>query len=86
MNHRSKDLPWSILNTKAADLISPPGPVVPAPLFQRKSFAQALRNVCDVPIANFPKPCLKGERLSIKIPENLIKQVWKNAKTTSMAG
>jgi hypothetical protein len=25
--------------------------------------------VCDVPIGNFPKPCLKGERLSIKIPE-----------------
>ncbi|XP_045802493.1 uncharacterized protein LOC123896099 [Trifolium pratense] len=40
---------------------------------QRKSFAQALQNVCDVPVGNFPKPCLKGKRLSIKIPEDSYK-------------
>ncbi|XP_045791366.1 uncharacterized protein LOC123886072 [Trifolium pratense] len=72
--HRSRDLPWSILAANvssghshdtalAAPVLSP----------QRKSFAQALQNVCDVLVGNFPKPCLKGKRLSIKIPEDSYK-------------
>ncbi|CAJ2645397.1 unnamed protein product [Trifolium pratense] len=72
--HRSRDLPWSIL---AANVSSdrPHDTAVPAPVLspQRKSFAQALHNVCDVPVGNFPKPCLKGKRLSIKIPEDSYK-------------
>jgi hypothetical protein len=70
MAHRSRDLPWSFLTTtdKAAAAIIPHGSK-PQPSPQRKSFAQALTNVCDVPISKLPKPCLKGEKISIKIPE-----------------
>ncbi|KAK2403196.1 hypothetical protein QL285_052656 [Trifolium repens] len=72
MAHRSRDLPWSFLTTndKAAATIIPQGSTAPPqPSPQRKSFAQALTNVCDVPISKLPKPCLKGEKISIKIPE-----------------
>ncbi|KAK2429646.1 hypothetical protein QL285_028067 [Trifolium repens] len=72
MAHRSRDLPWSFLTTndKAAASIIPQGSKAPPqPSPQRKSFAQALTNVCDVPISKLPKSCLKGEKISIKIPE-----------------
>lgn len=36
---------------------------------QRKTFAQALSNACDVPYSQLPKPCIKGDEISIKIPE-----------------
>ncbi|PNX76905.1 hypothetical protein L195_g032864, partial [Trifolium pratense] len=72
--HRSRDLPWSIL---AANVSSgrPQDTALSVPVLspQRKSFAQALQNVCDVLVGNFPKPCLKGKRLSIKIPKDSYK-------------
>ncbi|PNY02253.1 hypothetical protein L195_g025558 [Trifolium pratense] len=36
---------------------------------QKLSFAQALNNVCDVPLNHLPKPCLKGDDIAIKIPQ-----------------
>lgn len=36
---------------------------------QKKSFAQALQNLCDVPYSQLPRPCIKGDALSIKILE-----------------
>lgn len=36
---------------------------------QTKSFAQALRNSCDVPYSQLPKPHIFGDVLSIKMPE-----------------
>ncbi|GAU13228.1 hypothetical protein TSUD_245980 [Trifolium subterraneum] len=33
------------------------------------TFAQALSNVCDIPLNQFPKPCVKGDRWAIAIPE-----------------
>jgi hypothetical protein len=36
---------------------------------QHKTFAQASNNVCDIPLSQLPKPCLKGDRLAINIPE-----------------
>ncbi|XP_058755862.1 uncharacterized protein LOC131629080 [Vicia villosa] len=36
---------------------------------QKKSFAQALNGVCDIPISQLPQPIIKGDRLSITIPE-----------------
>lgn len=35
-----------------------------------KTFAQALSNSCNIPVSQLPKPCLKGEQISIKISEN----------------
>jgi hypothetical protein len=34
-----------------------------------KSFAQALTNLCDIPLSQFPQPVVKGDRLAIEIPE-----------------
>jgi hypothetical protein len=34
-----------------------------------KTFAQALSNVCDIPLSQFPTTCVKGDRLSVEIPE-----------------
>jgi len=35
---------------------------------KKKTFAQALSNVCDVPLSQFPQPCMKGDRVAIEIP------------------
>lgn len=43
---------------------------VPIPKTQQKTFAQALSNVCDVPLSQLPQPCLKGDRVAIEIPED----------------
>jgi hypothetical protein len=69
MAHRSRDLPWSFLNNTKAAASAPTKTITTETSPQRKSFAQALNNACHIPIQNFPKPCLKGDRLSIKIPE-----------------
>src|SRR4051812_21457015 len=37
---------------------------------QPKSFVEAVNNVCDIPISQFPTPCVKGDRLAIVIPED----------------
>ncbi|GAU35943.1 hypothetical protein TSUD_394910 [Trifolium subterraneum] len=34
-----------------------------------KTFAQALSNVCDIPLSQLPQPVIKGDRLAIEIPE-----------------
>lgn len=36
-----------------------------------KSFGDVVsNNVCDIPLSQFPTPCLKGDRLAITIPED----------------
>lgn len=36
-----------------------------------KSFADIVsKNVCDIPLSQFPTPCLKGDRLAITILED----------------
>jgi hypothetical protein len=37
---------------------------------QNKSFAKTLSNVCDIPVSQFPQPCVKGDRLAIPIPDD----------------
>ncbi|GAU27918.1 hypothetical protein TSUD_160130 [Trifolium subterraneum] len=34
-----------------------------------KTFAQALSNLCDIPLSQLPQPVVKGDRLPIEIPE-----------------
>ncbi|CAI8603008.1 unnamed protein product [Vicia faba] len=41
-----------------------------SPKPQQKPFAGALNGVCDTPISQLPQPILKGDRLSITIPED----------------
>ncbi|XP_019430033.1 PREDICTED: uncharacterized protein LOC109337508 [Lupinus angustifolius] len=35
----------------------------------KKSFAQALRPSCDISTSQLPQPCIKGDAIAIKIPE-----------------
>ncbi|XP_058761000.1 uncharacterized protein LOC131634361 [Vicia villosa] len=37
---------------------------------QGKSFAQTLKEVCDIPSSQFPLPIIKGDKPSITIPED----------------
>jgi hypothetical protein len=57
-------IPWSCLSQSS----KPPLP--PSPPTQQKTFAQALSNVCDIPLSQLPKPCVKGDRIAITIPED----------------
>jgi len=51
---------------------SPPKPFVASPpVVSNRSFAQALLNKVDVSVTELPKPCLKGNSLSIKISEDV---------------
>jgi hypothetical protein len=51
-------------------LVSPTPKPTPKSVTNR-SFAQALLNKVDAPLSELPKPCLKGNTLSIKISEDL---------------
>ncbi|GAU16831.1 hypothetical protein TSUD_367780 [Trifolium subterraneum] len=59
-------IPWRCL----AESSNPPPPSKPSPPTQQKTFAQALTNVCDIPLSQFPKACVKGDRIAIAIPED----------------
>jgi hypothetical protein len=37
-----------------------------------KSFAQALTNLCDIPLSQLPQPVVKGDMLAIEIPDPCI--------------
>ena len=45
--------------------------VAPPPVVSNRSFVQALLNKVDVSLTELPKPCLKGNFLSIKISEDV---------------
>ncbi|WJX18848.1 hypothetical protein P8452_08607 [Trifolium repens] len=57
-------IPWPCLDDNPK-----PQPETNIPPKSTKTFAQALSNVCDIPTSQFPTPCVKGDRLSIAIPE-----------------
>jgi hypothetical protein len=58
------NIPWKCLDLSNEPQNKPIESVKP-----HKSFAQALTNLCDIPISQFPQPVVKGERLAIEIPE-----------------
>ncbi|MCH80720.1 DUF4283 domain protein, partial [Trifolium medium] len=62
---KSFTIPWSCLPPSD----SPPIEKQSNPKTQ-KSFADAVNNVCDIPESQFPKPCIKGDRWAIPIPED----------------
>jgi hypothetical protein len=60
----SFNIPWKFLDLSPepkTSIIEPPKP--------QKSFAQALTNLCDIPLSQFQQPVVKGDRLAIEIPE-----------------
>ena len=36
---------------------------------QRKTFAQALGNTCDIPLSQLPTLCIKGDMIVVRIDE-----------------
>jgi hypothetical protein len=58
------NIPW-----KCLDLSNEPKNKTIEPVKPQKSFAQALTNLCDIPVSQLPQPVVKGERLAIEIPE-----------------
>jgi hypothetical protein len=65
------NIPWKFLDTfdspnsvahgtNTAAIVKPQPP---------KTFAQALTNICDIPLSQIPQPVVKGDRLAIEIPE-----------------
>jgi hypothetical protein len=63
----SFNIPWKCLDLdsepKNTTIVQPNPTVIP------KTFAQALTNLCDIPLSQFPQPVVKGDRLAIEIPE-----------------
>ncbi|WJX67277.1 hypothetical protein P8452_51766 [Trifolium repens] len=57
-------IPWPCLDPSAKK----PCPEITKPTTQ-KSFAQVVNNVCEIPVSQFPQPCVKGDELAISIPE-----------------
>jgi hypothetical protein len=35
----------------------------------KKSFSQAISNVCEIPLSQLPQPCVKGDMIAFPIPE-----------------
>jgi hypothetical protein len=58
--------PWACLASAPPKLS-----VAPPPVISNRSFAQALLNKVDFSLTQLPKPCLKGNSLSIKITEEV---------------
>jgi hypothetical protein len=63
----SFNIPWKCLDLDSEpknDIIDQSKPLNPP-----KTFAQALTNLCDMPLSQMPQPVVKGDRLAIEIPE-----------------
>jgi hypothetical protein len=57
-------IPWSCLDDSPK-----PQPEPKANPKTTKTFAQALSNVCDIPLSQFPTTSVKGDHLAVAIPE-----------------
>ncbi|WJX67904.1 hypothetical protein P8452_52331 [Trifolium repens] len=60
------NIPW-----KCLDLSNDPRIASVEPPKPQRTFAQALNNLCDIPLSQFPQPVVKGDRLAIEIPESI---------------
>jgi len=59
-------LPWPCLADTSDKPLNPPI----KPVTQQKSFADAVNNVCDIPVSQLPKPVIKGDEVAIAIPDD----------------
>ena len=48
---------------------------------QRKTFAQALGNACDIPLSQLPTPCIKGEIVVVRVDEEYYLASLEDCKT-----
>ncbi|XP_019430036.1 PREDICTED: uncharacterized protein LOC109337512 [Lupinus angustifolius] len=65
---------WSCLanldESAHAEVTKAPDPAPPiSEVHKNESFAQALKATCDISISQLPQPCIKGDAIAIKIPE-----------------
>lgn len=60
----SFQIPWKCLDLDETPTIAPK----PTQKTQ-KTFAQVLSNICEIPTSQLPQPCVKGDDLTIMIPE-----------------
>jgi len=58
-------IPWACLMDREVS----PNKKVYAMLGQRKTFAQAFGNTCDIPLSQLPTPCIKGDMIVVRIVE-----------------
>ncbi|KAK2418107.1 hypothetical protein QL285_040346 [Trifolium repens] len=64
-------IPWSFLHdVNENHAPNSDSTSVKQPQKQQKTFVQAVNNVCDIPTNQLPKPCVKGNKISIIIPED----------------
>ncbi|MCH81555.1 hypothetical protein A2U01_0002345, partial [Trifolium medium] len=56
--------------TEPAKTVTEPPKTIIEPTKPHKTFAQAVNNLCDIPLSQLPQPVVKGDRLAIEIPEN----------------
>jgi hypothetical protein len=65
------NIPWKCLdlNPEPQKAIIEPQIITIEPPKTQKIVAQALGNVCDIPLSQFQQPVVKGDRLAIEIPE-----------------
>ncbi|GAU31405.1 hypothetical protein TSUD_370540 [Trifolium subterraneum] len=70
------NIPWKFLDLSSEspkNTIEPNKsiiePIINEPSKPQKTFAQAVNNLCDIPLSQLPQPVEKGERLAIEIPE-----------------
>ncbi|XP_019432836.1 PREDICTED: uncharacterized protein LOC109339775 [Lupinus angustifolius] len=79
-------IPWSCLATLdesvEAEYAKGPDPAPGISEVQKgKSFAQALKATCDISISQLPQPCIKGDAIAIKIPEEEYQAGLQRCKT-----
>jgi hypothetical protein len=59
-------IPWLFLHTHSEKLQSSD----PKQTTSKRTFTDALNNVCDIPVSQPPQPVIKRDRIAIKIPED----------------
>lgn len=71
-------IPWKFLaaHSSSSSHLSSSSPTLP----QKKTFAQALNNACDIPLSQLLVPCMKGDGLAVKIPEDEYKACLEGCK------
>jgi hypothetical protein len=57
-------IPWMCLQDQATKPPSSPTPSSVA----KKTFSDAVNNVCDIPSSQFPSPVVKGDNIAISMP------------------
>lgn len=65
MSSKPTIIPWRCLQDATPEQIAPKSNQI-----KNKTFAQAINNVCDIPMSQLPKTSVKGNHHAISIPED----------------